>query len=284
MKPFLGINLTTDKNNTQTNGDELIVARPSLAMSQTLEDATQTAINVIKKAGLPLPLRIVQWVCGAAALLIAAGILKSGSISEGYKNAPVLYWVAGACALVWGTLMIAGKVKAKKVTSADQNQYAISKFTGTVESVFYELGVPTEAKEIDLLSFYYKEKDGEIDICEKVMQLSNFFNKVYSVHKDSENLYFTNTEAKYAIPLSSVTGLKVIKKKARVNEWHKQEKYNEGSYKQFKLSADQFGCVHCHSYCILEANCNGTVWGVYFPSYEQPVIEELVGIKGVLQD
>lgn len=281
MKPFLGIDITTDNKNTKTNGDELIVAKPSLAMSQNLENATEKASVVIKKSSLPLPIFIIQWVCGGLALLIAfssAGAVAT--ISESYKNAPYLYWIAGACAVVWLVLLIVGKVKSKKTLSIDENQHTISTFTGTVESVFYELGVPSDAKEIDLLSFYYKEKDGEVDICEKFMQLSNFFNKVYRLHKDSENVYFTNTEAKYAIPLSSVTGLKVIKKKARVNEWHKQEKYDEGVYKQFKLAADQFYCVHCHSYCILEADCNGTVWGFYFPSYEQPVIEELIGIKG----
>ena len=281
MKPFLGINLTADKNNKQANGDELIIAKPSLGMSYSLETATENARAVVKKAILPLPVRIIQWVCGGLAIIFVSGILRSeGNIAEKYKNAPYFFWIEGICVLVWLALFITGKVKAKKVISTDENQHTISTLAGTLESVLRELGVPEDSKEIDLLSFHYKEKDGQVDICEKFMQLSNFFNKAYYVYKDSENLYLANQDAKYAIPLSGITSLKVVKKKARVNEWHKQEKYDEGSYKKFKLSSDQFGCVHCHSYSILEVDCNEMVWGFYFPSYEQPVIEELVGMNG----
>jgi len=37
MKPFLGIDLTTNKKNDQLNGNDFLAAKPSLALSQALE-------------------------------------------------------------------------------------------------------------------------------------------------------------------------------------------------------------------------------------------------------
>ena len=92
MKPFLGIDLTTNKKNEQINGSEFLIQTPSFALSNSLEVSTDKAEKTIEKSQLPLPLRIVQVTCGLTALLITTGILKAGvSFEEGYHNAPWLF-------------------------------------------------------------------------------------------------------------------------------------------------------------------------------------------------
>ena len=41
MKPFLGIDLTTDKKNEQFNGTEFLVIKPSSAMTQSFEQSSK---------------------------------------------------------------------------------------------------------------------------------------------------------------------------------------------------------------------------------------------------
>ena len=94
MKPFLGIDLTVDKKNKEYNGKEFLVQEPSEALSSSLEASNEKLDETIKKARLPLPLRILELVCGFGALSVIAGFFKSGaSLSEALKNAPQLFWL-----------------------------------------------------------------------------------------------------------------------------------------------------------------------------------------------
>jgi len=64
MKPFLGIDLTTDKKNEQFNGTEFLVMKPSSAMAQSFEQSSKKAEETIERTKLHLPLRITQLICG----------------------------------------------------------------------------------------------------------------------------------------------------------------------------------------------------------------------------
>ena len=52
MKPFLGIDLTTDKKNEQFNGTEFLVMKPSSAMTQSFEQSSKKAEETIARGGL----------------------------------------------------------------------------------------------------------------------------------------------------------------------------------------------------------------------------------------
>ena len=275
MKPFLGIDLTTDKKNEQFNGTEFLVQTPSAALANTLESSSEKAEKTIETAKLPLLFRIIQFICGIAALLIASGILKADvSLAEGYHNAPWLYWSAGICAVVWLVLWLWSKQKAKTVLETEESEQTFSHLEGTANAIYKELSVPDDAKDIDILSFFYKVKDGEIKVQEKGMQVSQYFNPEFKVFTDEENLYFANLEGKYAFPLSSIVKIHTVKKHIRIARWNKSEKLNKGIYKQYKLTTDNYGCVHCKQYHILEINYQGKSVGIYFPCYELPVLEE----------
>ena len=60
MKPFLGINLTNDKHNTQPNGAEFLIRQPSPVLAQALQSSDDRADQTLESAKLPLFLRIFQ--------------------------------------------------------------------------------------------------------------------------------------------------------------------------------------------------------------------------------
>ncbi|MBP3434766.1 MAG: hypothetical protein J6K62_00335 [Clostridia bacterium] len=274
MKPFLGIDLTLNKENKQFNGNEFLVRKPSSALSKSLEVSTDKAEKIIDKSKLPLPLRIVQFICGIAALFIASGILEADvSLVEGYHNAPGLFWATDICAVIWLILWLCSKKKAKAILDTDESSQTFSHLDSVTNTIYAELTVPDQTKSIDILSFFYKIKKGKIKVQEKGTQLFQYFNPEFKIFTDEENLYLANLEGKYAFPLSAIVKIHTVKKHIRIAGWNKAEKFNQGMYKQYKLTTDNFGCIHCKQYHILEINHQGESYGIYFPSYELPTLE-----------
>jgi len=111
------------------------------------------------------------------------------------------------------------------------------------------------------------------------LQIAPYDNPIFHVFADSENLYFANLEGKYAFPLSSIKAINTVKETIRILEWNKDEQYNKGIYKEYKLREDDYGCIHSKCYHVMEIEHNGELWGIYFPCYELPTFEQLTGLK-----
>lgn len=277
MKPFLGLDLTDNKNNEHINGTEFMVQKTSAALASTFEASKNRADQSADKAKLPLFLRITQLACAFSALICARGILKADvTLAQAYRNAPALFWVTGICAIIWLFLWLWGKQKSKTVMESDENAQAISHLNGVSNSIFAELSVPADAKSVDVLAFTYKIKKGEVKATERAMQIAPYGALEFKLFADAEYLYLANLEGKYALPLASIGKIQTVKKHIRVLGWNKGENFNKGIYKQYKLTTDQYGCVHSKYYHILEFNHNGEAWGLYFPCYELPNFEEIV--------
>lgn len=282
MKPFLGIDITTNKKNEIPNGEEFVVAVPSAALTQSFEKSLESSEETIESSKLPLPMRIVQWVCGFVSAFIVCGLLKSFGGEDGitpalaYENAAWLFWLCGSCIIVWGILMILSKRKENAVLSTDESTLVFDHLEKSSDAILHDLGIPSDAKEIDVLRFFYKVKNDEIKVCEKAFIPAPFMNPIFHAFTDSENLYLANLECKYAFPLSAIKGIKTVNKTTRIEEWNKDEPHNKGIYKQYKISEDKYSCIICKCHHIIEIEHSGELWGVYIPPYELPVIEDLL--------
>ena len=285
MKPFLGFDLTENKNNYQANGAEFLCCTPSEAMMQTLLSSEEKADQTVTKAQLPLFLQIIQWVCGGVGALMFLGIgkgvfsMEEISFQQAYQNAPWAFWVGGCCLAVWAVLKLIGRAKAKTVLESDEGSHHLSRLAATQNSVYAELAVPSTAKDVDILSFCYRMKDDQIKLCERTMQLYSHQNPSFKVFTDKENLYLANLDGKYAFPLSALQTIRTQDKKVRTAGWNKDVPPTKGIYKPYKMTTDQFGCVHSKPHYVLEVMLEGELWGIYFPCYELPVFEELTGLK-----
>ena len=284
MKPIWCINLTNNRKNEEMNGREFLAVAPSLALSQTLDKTTEQAEATETKAKLPLAFRLVRDGFGVLAAIWVISTLKSlrtVSLTEGYHNAPWLFWIGGACLAIYGLLKLISMQREKAVLSTEESERTFANLESVAKSVYAELGVPDNAKEVDVFSFYYKEKDGKIKVCEKGLQMAPYLNPVFSAFSDGTTLYLANLEGKFAFPLTDCVAIHSIKKHIRVASWNKSINPNKGIYKPYKLTTDQYGCVHCQYYHILEVRRNGETWGLYFPNYELPTFEALTGLKAL---
>lgn len=280
MKPFYGVDLTTDKKNEQLNGCKFLVQEPTLALATSLDNSAEQALEHINCANLPRFFIILQMLCGLAALIAVGGILSSEvSMAQAYRNAPWIFWTGGICAVVWGILSVLEHLKAKSVLGTDDSTYIMSHLHAASQAIYTELGVPTDAKDVDLLTFSYKVKDGTIKVKETGMQIAPYSNPEFKAFADNDHLYLVNLEGRYAFPLSAITAIRTVKKTIRIEGWNKEVACNKGIYKSYKLRKDDWGCIHCKCCHIIELHHCGEICGIYIPSYELPVFEQLTGRK-----
>lgn len=285
MKPFIGIDLTQDKNNEQYNGQKFVVKKPSEVLSQALEKTGEESIDMItKKSQLPLAVRIIYWALGILGFSALMGLIRfliddEMSIGEAYTAAPLLFFAIAGCLIVWLVVFVIARKKEKSILESDENKNIDANWDIISANIFSELSVPLDAKAVDIISFTYKIKNGKIKPCEKGFELSPYCNYEYRIFKDAENLYLANLDEKYAISLSSLKAIHTVKKNVTVPLWNKDEEYNKGIYKRYKIREGKYGDITFKSYHILEFEHCREVWGIYFPNYELPVFEEITGLR-----
>lgn len=283
MKPFYGIDLTHDKRNDVANGEEFLVAEPSAAMAQALETSAENLDATLGKAKAPLALRIAQWIGGAVgtvALMVIIRLTGKGmTLGEIFQNQPWLLLGAVLGLALWTVLKFVGNKRERAVLESEEGTRSVSRLETTADSAFREMSVPQDAPDVDVLSFYYKEKDGNIKVCEKPMQLYSHTNCGFKIFTDSEKLYLAYPEGKFAFPLKSLQAIRRVDKKVRATGWNKDEAPNQGIYKPYKLTIDQYSCIHSKPHYILELKHGDEIWGIYFPCYELPTFEKFTGLR-----
>lgn len=284
MKPFLAIDLTNSRKNSELNGNEFLVQETTQAMVQALNTSVDDAEETMEKAKLPLAIRIFHWLCGTLAwfgtiVILSIFASEETNISEAYEYVPWVFWLTGACIIIWAILKLLSIKKEKSVIESAESSNTISKVDKACDSIFADLGVPDDARDVDILFFYYKEKNGKIKACEKGLQFVPYFNPVFKIYADEENLYLACMDGKYAFPLSSLKAIHTINQKIGIPAWNKEQAPNKEPYKQYKMTMANNGCIYFKPYYILEIEFVGESFGIYFPCYELPVFEEVTGIK-----
>lgn len=285
MKPFIGIDITENKKNDEINGKEFVAQETSKALYEAYDKATDEVGGFSLKAKLPLLYRIIHSLTGVVAAGITAGFLEAvmevdglKSISKIYENAADMIWLCVACWIAFGLMTYFGRQKVKKIAESDEYNHSQSKAESLSNTIYAELGIPPQAPFVDILSFQYKIKDGEIKPKGKEAKTVPFINIAFRIHSDSENLYLTEMENKYAFSFSEIKGIKMIKERGFIQAWNKDVAFNKGEYKQYKITKNDYG-YYFKQYCILELDHNGEIWQIYFPDYELPVFEQLTGLK-----
>lgn len=285
MKPFLSVDLTYDKENEEYNGQEFVVQRPNSALSQALEKTSDEAIDMLlNKTKLPLIVRIIYWTFGVIGFTALMGLIKilmqgETSIAETYALAPWIFFCIAGCLIIWLIGFVAAHKKEKLVLESDENKNLDANLEDISNNILAELSVPKDSPEIDILSFTYKTKNGENKPCAKGLKDSPFDSYAYRVFCDEQKLYLANFEEKYAFNISCFKAIRTVKKKFSIPVWNKDVEPNDALYKQYKIKIGEYGEVLLNAYHILEFEHNGELWGIYFPNYELPTVENLTGLK-----
>lgn len=209
MKPFWGIDTSENKKNQTRNGREFASASVSAVQTRALEQAADNAVKMDNQSKLPLPLRIIHTGAGMLALLMFVSLLRAFSevsIAEAYRNAPGIFWVAGGSALVWLILTPISRVRRKKVLDSEENAYAVSRLDSVVDNIHTELGVPQDAKDVDILAFAYKLKKGEPAPIARGMDTAAYSHVEFKLFVQDGKLCLADWEEQVCLPPGEAPG------------------------------------------------------------------------------
>lgn len=282
MKPFYGIDRTENRKNTFREGDCFIAASTSRAVSSAMERAAEGAAVQLRKSKLPFPLGWIRTVCGWAAALLLFSIiraLRSVTLLEGYENAPFLFWLTGICGAVWLVLTVIGAVIRKNVQATEDFTVAVKRMEDQVDAAFRELGVPADAKDVDVIAISHRWKNGKLKPVAYGLETSERTTEPFKVFLREDRLCFATPEHRYEFDRAELQVLRSVKKHIYSKGWNKEEDYDEGFYKPYKLTVDNYGRIHMRSYGLLELEHEGIRWAIWLPPYELNYISALMGLK-----
>lgn len=296
MKPFLGISLDKDPKNEILNGEEFVTERISGETLENLRRSESEWHECLKKAKLPLAIRVVSYVFAALTVIILICLVRaiseieemhsiSLSISEAvkiaYTNAPHFLWAALGFALFFIAVTAVSIVRKKKILSSEEARGALIRLNLATEAALSDMSVLENAPRVDVLSFSYKTKeDGKIIPKLDFHTGSPYFAIELFAFKNNESLVLADSEQRYEFPLSEIEGIERINKDILIpnrgmeiiNEYHKK-------LTDFKMSTDDNGALHVKPYYVMTVNRLGEKYGIYFPCYSLPLFEELTGMR-----
>lgn len=281
MKPFLGIDITNKRDNTDLNGQEFVTRKVSAIQADMRDQAAEDLEHHENKSQLPKPLRILSLSCMFVGLVFLTGIIRGlggendVTLQQAYQNAPGLFWICGVCLSIWGVLAFFAKRKENSVSESEECKQAVSRADLLNNNSYKELGVPSTADNFDVLLFRYVEKKGQI--VPRGFGMATYFACNSKIFTENGNLCLTDVDQRYEFPLSELRRIVTVKKDAAIPSWNKEIPTNKPPYKQYKLRIDGYGFIHFKPFYILELEHHGETWGIYFPSYELPTIEKYTG-------
>lgn len=281
MKPFYGIDRTNDKKNTIREGGCFIAAGTSDATGRALEQAAQAAAQQTRRADLPAALKWLRYGAMVGTLLLFFGVLRSlGTVTldEAYENAPELFWIMGVSAVVWAVLSVIGWAIRRKARSTEEFSMTMKRAEDRIAAAYQELGVPADAKDVDLIAVSHRWKNGKMKPVACGLETSERYNEPVRIFVKGEMLCIADTAHRYEIPKSELLALKRVRKHLYSKGWNKGEPWDKGFYKPYKLRMDDYGRIHMNEYGLLVLCRQGVQWAVWLPPYELNYISALTGL------
>ena len=274
MKPFWGIDLTEDEQNTKYNAERFAVSTTSPLHKKELDDAMH---NLIKSSASTRPGWILAFIVLCWAVLIAAILLKVTGVLGKFPLVAVIVCVVMVAILVLRTVLRIRLQKPKDSTTP-RKKAAQEQFDRAIELIHNDLGVPENATDVDVMEFAYTVRDGEL--CPD----DQFYENIYcalsvKMFRKGDKLCFADTSHLYSLDISELKGIRTVKETVTMENWDKDIACNEGISAQYGMIYAGDGNFTIPHYHILEFENDGETWGLYFPCYELPTFRELTGFE-----
>ena len=303
MKPFFGVDITTDENNETMNFEEFVVQKPSKEAARKNEQAAEEALEELKayfkSYGKRLDFLIAAFFFGCVGAVLLLTFLSFLQSRKPDASDFGVLAVGSACAIATVVCaVVSHRINPDRVPADDGDENDGQKDDGqkddgdeddetpcaTVAEIFRELRVPREAKWVDVIGFDYREKKGRISprcpsgYCGKPVY------SVYTLKGYAENgqLRLADAEGVVAIPLNEIKAIRTVRKRILLPDWTKKRPCTHEKYKPYKLKMVESRAEEWLSvgwYHVLEFTHKYEPWGVWFPNYELPAFEKLTGLK-----
>jgi hypothetical protein len=264
-----------DEENGSSYGeaDRFVLRRVKEELSEKQDERNDGLEEHKKNAELPAWLDIVRMLSLCLFMVVLVGTVKAG-FSTAMRNAPGLVIAGAVGGVVALVLWLIGKGKTKNVIESEDFNSDLAEVEKMIKESLEELAVPEDAKMADVFSRPYKMKNGKE---KKASSFFEYFNNEWHVFREGDMLCFADCAAVIGVSVHDITGIYKINKRASFMGWNKEEEYNKGEYKQYKMTCDNVGTMYVKSHYSMRLNCEGEEYEILFPAYELETFTRLTG-------
>lgn len=282
MKPVFGIDITENKNNDSMHAEKFIGARVSPEYREALSSSSEQAEETLKKAKLPVLLgilRLIGLLCGGYGILTFLNDMSEIGFKNAFERTPLVFFIGIIGIAAFIMISILGAARERRILEGSDAAALAENIQDIAAKIYSELGVPNNAKNVDVLLFKYKLQGGEITPKADALSLTPYINFECKAFVNNNALSLADLEQRYDFPIAQMRAIHKVDKRISVPTWNKPHHHASEEYKVFKLKKDNMDCIHFKPYYILELIADGESYGIYFPSYEIDSLRALTGLE-----
>lgn len=265
MKNLLSIDVT-DKTKQDVEIEMFVCKRISDDLANRKKNCEEK-IRSLQKKSSPQFLSIFIFILVIIDLLFFKAIISN----ENRSTSNII--IFSVCLVLTIALLVFFLINRHKITNSNETNDSVKEYDEIIKQVHEELNIPDDYIKIDTLVTFYKIKN------EKVVDKKTFFDAVNfnsSIYIQDNMLYLFDQECLYCIDLSFFKKIVMSNKKAIVPLWNKDEPYNKGEYKQYKVKQNNIGYFIRYEEVILNDGFND--YELLIPNYDINKLNALLNL------
>lgn len=258
--------------------EELTLRTISDSTFELLDKADEKVDELEDKASLPRGaciLGIISVAVGIIGLAVIDTWTDDVGVAEVYSKVPWLFYLTVAGFLGFGLMAVAAIIKNKRVMKTEEAELTMNYANAAINNAYRELKVPEAAEEIDCFQFQFLIRNDKVKIKNNSIDCAE--NQTKRVFFEDGNLCLADAYNVYGIPLSSIVGIRKVKKRLHFDEWNREVKYNKSEYKPYKIWEDK-NSLSFKNYYIMDINHPTGEYELYIAPYD---IEKIVRLTGI---
>ncbi|MBE6634641.1 MAG: hypothetical protein E7617_00385 [Ruminococcaceae bacterium] len=282
MKPFFGLDITYDKDNEKINGNEFIIREVPEERQKQYEEMLDSIFDSINATEPPNWLQLIKSISG---LIGAVGIISyirvvfDIGLAKAISNAPFVAVLTVAAIATWFTLTYMTKRRVRLVSEERDIEGQQNMIDAELAKLLAILEVPAEAQRLDLIAFSYSMLGTEIVPYAQMKRIPAFVLAEFYAYADEEGFCLAYASCVYRFEKSDLKYIETVNEHASVYGWNKDEYPSSENFRKYKLTTDAAGYARMNRYYIMHIEKDGEEYGLYFPSYELPLIERISGLS-----
>ena len=143
-----------------------------------------------------------------------------------------------------------------------------------LDSAYSDMGVPIDADDVDIFSFSYVVKDGEI------IPVTKYVNLPMKIYVKDRNLYLSDLSRAYAFSLDSIRTITKVREKITFPFWHRDMPYNDSLYTPFRIKYRKLRRIYIAKYYyILTLKEGAEEYQIMFAPYDIAAFERLAEVN-----
>ncbi len=290
MKHLFSVDRTIDHTHDEFDPTPYVAARVSDEVREKLNAAfseeviNPTPAETEETAAAKRKIRRSWWLCvGCAAGAIGVyvtlellGVMESASAALAL---PLILLVASMVFNFRARKLERARMSAARPDTSTDIKAAVERFEAASREAARELGIPDDAKALDVFPFYYKIKNGTPA---RLGKRDRYENLGVSAYRMGDRLCLATAQERLEIPLSDIQGYRVYDREYTVDMWLKEQASDSETYAKYHIRKSGFLGRRARTLCgVVIRHADGEEYELLIPGYDLPVLQALMPLKEI---